>query len=212
MRTLSARILLGFAALTVTFGVITASVVFQMNKVEDQVILIGKGYVPLALGTKDVARRQEDLRNYLEERLTDESNTQVAKMALTRSRNNRDRALKTTRKILDSVEQLIDVDPRQFAVTRPGLEALERAVAAVAPLYDQVMAAPPLGPSESWDDKQKIAAEALRKLKTEERRLMMRSNELSEQLDGYVATTTFALEKNEHNLRVRTIYLGLAAV
>jgi hypothetical protein len=134
MRTLSARILLGFAALTVTFGVITATVVFQMTKVEDQVILIGKGYVPFALASKDLARRQEDLRNYLEERLSDESNTQVARMALTRARNNRDRELKTTRKILDSVVKLVEVDPRQFAVTRPLLEALERAAAAVAPL------------------------------------------------------------------------------
>ena len=97
MRTLSARILLGFAALTVTFGVITATVVFYMSQVEDQVLLIGKGYVPLALGSKDLARRQDDLRNYLDERLHDESNAQVARLALNRSRTNRDRALKTLR-------------------------------------------------------------------------------------------------------------------
>jgi len=212
MRTLSARILLGFAALTVTFGVITATVVFNMSQVEDQVLLIGKGYVPLALVSKDLARRQEDLRNYLEERLTDESNTQVAKMALTRSRNNRDKALKTTRGILDSVEQLVDVDPRQFAVTRPKIEALERAVAAVAPLYDQLLAAPPLGGATTWDDKQQLAFEALGKLKNEERKLMLKSNELSQQLDAHVSTTTHYLEQNEHTLRLRTIYLGLAAV
>jgi len=212
MRTLSARILLGFAALTVTFGVITATVVFNMSQVEDQVLLIGKGYVPLALVSKDLARRQEDLRNYLEERLTDESNTQVAKMALTRSRNNRDKALKTTRGILDSVEQLVDVDPRQFAVTRPKIEALERAVAAIAPLYDQLLAAPPLGDAKAWDAEQRLAFEALGKLKNEERKLMLKSNELSQQLDAHVSTTTHYLEQNEHTLRLRTIYLGLAAV
>ncbi|MDB4960589.1 MAG: integral rane sensor signal transduction histidine kinase [Myxococcales bacterium] len=212
MRTLSARILLGFAALTLTFGVITASVVFQMTKVEDQVILIGKGYVPFALASKDLARRQDDLRNYLEERLSDESNAQVARMALTRARNNRDRELKTTRQILDSVVKLVEVDPRQFSVTRPRLEALERAVTAIAPLYDDLLASPPLGPPTGWDDKQKIAADSLRKLRIEERKLMVRANELSEQLDGYVADTTLALEQNEHSLRLFTIYLGLAAV
>ncbi len=212
MRTLSARILLGFAALTVTFGVITATVVFNMSQVEDQVLLIGKGYVPLALVSKDLARRQEDLRNYLDERLTDESNTQVARMALTRTRSIRDKALKTTRGILDSVEQLVDVDPRQFAVTRPKIDALERAVAAVAPLYDQLLAAPPLGDATTWDDKQKLAFEALGKLKNEERKLMLKSNELSQQLDAHVSTTTHYLEQNEHTLRLRTIYLGLAAV
>ena len=61
MRTLSARILLGFAALTVTFAAITALVVYNTSQVEDQVTLIGKGYMQLALGAKDLARRQDDL-------------------------------------------------------------------------------------------------------------------------------------------------------
>ena len=66
MRTLSARILLGFAALTITFGVITATIVNYMHQVEDQVVLIDKGYVPLALESKDLKSRQDDLRKYLE--------------------------------------------------------------------------------------------------------------------------------------------------
>ncbi len=212
MRTLSARILLGFAALTITFGVITASVVYQMTQVEEQVIVISKGYVPLALGTKDVARSQEDLRNYLEERLTDESNVQVARLALTRSRNNRDKALKTTRKVLDSVERIADVNPKQFAVTGPTLEGIERSVAGLDPLYADVLTAPPLGLPETWDPTQKLAFESLGKLRNEERKLMLKANNLSEQLDGYVNRTTFTLEQNERTLRLQTIYLGLAAV
>ena len=46
------------------FGVIAATVVFNMRQVEDQVVLIGKGFVPLALASKDLARRQDDLRNH----------------------------------------------------------------------------------------------------------------------------------------------------
>jgi len=212
MRTLSARILLGFAALTVTFGVITATMVYNASQVEDQVVFFGQGYVPLALVSKDLARRQEDLRNYLEERLSDESNAQVAKMAVSRARNNRDRALKTTRGILDTVEQLVDLDPRQFSVTRPQIESLERSIAVVGPLYDQLLAAPPLGPAESWDDKQTTAFQALDKLKNEERRLMQKANELSQALDAHVSKTTLYLEQNSHTLRLRMIYLGLAAV
>jgi signal transduction histidine kinase len=212
MRTLSARILLGFAALTVTFGVITATVVFNMSQVEDQVLLIGQGYVPLALVSKDLARRQDDLRNYLEERIQDESNAQVATMALRRARNTRDRALKTTRKILDDIEARIDVDPRQFAVTRPKIEALEDAAAALEPLYDQVLASPPLGAVDALPLAQKPVFETLQKLRNEERKLMVKANELSEQLDRHVSTTTHYLEQNEHTLRLRTIYLGIAAV
>jgi signal transduction histidine kinase len=212
MRTLSARILLGFAALTVTFGVIIATLVVNMRQVEDQVVLIGRGYVPLALVTKDLARRQDDLRNYLEERLQDESNAQVTRLELRRGRSNRDRAIRNTRKIVDSVERLIDVDPRQFAVTRPKIEALDTAIAGVGPLYDQVLAAPPIGPADGWDTRQQASFEALQKLRVEERKLMLKANELSEQLEQYVSQRTHTLERNEHALRIYTIYGGLAAV
>lgn len=212
MRTLSARILLGFAALTVTFGVITAWVVVDMRRVEDQVVLIGKGYVPLALGSKDLARRQDDLRNYLEERLADESNVQVARLSLNRSRSIRDRALKTLRGVLDNVEREVQVDPKQFAKTRPSIEVLENTVTTLAPLYAQVLDAPPLGPPEAWDDRQKAAGAALHTLRGEERKLLQRANLLSENLELYVVNMTSGLERNEHDLRVRTIYAGLAAV
>jgi signal transduction histidine kinase len=212
MRTLSARILLGFAALTVTFGVITATVVFNMSQVEDQVTLIGKGYVPLALAAKDLARRQEDLRNYLEERLQDESNAQVARLALRNSRANRDRALSTLRRILDTVGLLVDIDPKQFAVTRPKIEALEASVAGIEAMYTEMAASIPVGNAETWDPAQKSAFELLQKLRSEERKLMQKANGLSEQLDRNVSTTTHTLEQNEHTLRLRTIYLGLAAV
>ena len=211
MRTLSARILLGFAALTVTFGVITVYVVVLLRQVEDQVLLVSKGYVPLALSSKDLRSRQEDLKNYLED-LPGESNAQVAKLALTRSRNNRDRALKVARKILVDVEDRIDIGPRQFSVTRPQIEALERGVAQVATYYDQVLAAPPIGPEDAWNDKQKAAASALTRLRSEERRLLQKANELAESLDRHVSNTTLALEENEQKLRTRTIAVGLAAV
>lgn len=212
MRTLSARILLGFAALTVTFGVITATVVFNMSQVEDQVILIGKGYVPLALGSKDLARRQEDLRNYLEERLQDESNAQVVRLSLKRARTIRDRALKSLRDVLDNVERRIAADPKRFSETRPSIQALERAALAVEPYYAQLLAAPPFGAPATWDDQQKLGFETLQRLRIEERRLMQQANDLSRQLDLRVSSMSHALEKNEHTLRVRTIYLGLAAV
>jgi signal transduction histidine kinase len=212
MRTLSARILLGFAALTVTFGVITATVVFNMSVVEDQVLLIGQGYVPLALASKDLARRQDDLRNYLDERLLDESNAQVAKLALRNSRANRDRALQTLQRILDSVEHLVESDAKRFTVTRPKIENLQAAVADLDALYTQLTVTLPFGKPETWDANQKASFEALQKLRIEERKLLGKANQLSEQLDTSVTNTTHTLEQNEHTLRVRTIYLGLAGV
>ncbi|HEY5938849.1 MAG TPA: hypothetical protein VIU61_29555, partial [Kofleriaceae bacterium] len=212
MRTLSARILLGFAALTITFGVITATIVVNMRQVEDQVVLILKGYVQLALESKDLARSQDDLRTYIEEKFATEATAEDANVALNRQRSARDRGLKKTRKILERLEKIVEIEPQQFAKTRPRLEVLERGVAAVDPLYKQVLETPPIGDPASYNDKQKAAAGALERLRTEERKLRFETNQLSDQLERSVTTTTSYLEDNEHTLRMRTIYGGSAAV
>ncbi|MBX3155244.1 MAG: HAMP domain-containing protein [Deltaproteobacteria bacterium] len=145
MRTLSARILLGFAALTLTFGVITATIVGYMRQVEDQVVLIFEGYVPLALESKDLKSRQDDLRKYLEtgENIPKEGQVgqplRVSNVAMGRYRRERDNALKNTRGILEALSKKVDIDPRQFVQSRPKIESLERAVAGLAPLYEKVL-------------------------------------------------------------------------
>src|SRR5687768_9613382 len=144
MRTLSARILLGFAALTVTFGAITATLVWYSTQVEHHVLLIRNGYVPLALKSKELANRQDDLRNYLAKQLADESNVRLAQQNIHRYRGARDRFLEENRKVIADLEQLTEIDPKQFAQSRPQLEALERGVVALKPLYDELLAAPPL--------------------------------------------------------------------
>jgi signal transduction histidine kinase len=146
MRTLSARILLGFAALTITFGVITATIVGYMRQVEDQVVLIFEGYVPLALESKDLKSRQDDLRKYLEtgENISKEGQLgqlplRVSNVALGRYRRERDNALRNTRAILEALAKKVDIDPRQFVQSRPKIETLERGVAALAPMYEKIL-------------------------------------------------------------------------
>src|SRR5688572_734918 len=137
MRTLSARILLGFAALTITFGVITATVVVNMSLVEDQSILIGQGYMPAALASKDLQRYQEDLSLVLE-RLKNGPLSDEVRRDLTSLRRLRGQPVVKVREVLDELEKKIDVDPKQFRLTRPTIESIERAVAGTAPLYDQL--------------------------------------------------------------------------
>ncbi len=227
MRTLSARILLGFTALTITFAVITATVVVYMRQVEDQVVLIGKGYVPLALKSKELTNRQDDLRNYLEKQLSDESNVLLAKANITRYHSARDRELAKTRQVLEELEQQIEVDPKQFTRTRPQLENLEKNIEAVGPLYDEILAAPPLSgyeplthqilaffglTSKAQDPKYEASFAALYKLRAEESRIYQLANQLSKLLEHTVSTMTQLLNENEHTLRLRTIYLGSTAV
>src|ERR1700733_13979763 len=101
MRTLSARILLGFAALTVTFGVITATVVFNMKKVEDQIHLVGVGFVPLALDSKGLAGRQQDLKSYLDDGFQSETNLKTVRTHLNIARETRNRSLNNFHKTFE---------------------------------------------------------------------------------------------------------------
>ena len=207
MRTLSARILLGFAALTITFGVITATVVVNMRQVEDQVLLIGKGYVPLALESKDLARRQDELHQYVENRVQDDESNERVKGELARLRGNRDKRVREIRRILTSLEKVIEVDPKQFMVTKPRLEQIEKAVTAIDALYVQFLA----GPGTTAETREAHAA-VLVKLRDEERKLWDLINKLSDHFERSVVRTTSYLEQNEHTLRLRTIGFGVIAV
>ena len=226
MRTLSARILLGFAALTITFGVITATLVINMRVVENQIILIGNGYVPLALKSKELANRQEDLSNYLTQ-LPQDPNIELARANLRRYRSARDRYLYDLRHVLDKLETEIEIDPQQFSKSRPALEALEHGVAALDPLYAEVAANPPLAvfrvpnphileafllPPQPPDPRHEAASVALDKLVVEERKLNQQATELAKLQEKWVTTMTFQLQQNEHMLRLRTTYLGIIAV
>ncbi len=227
MRTLSARILLGFAALTITFGVITATVVVYMRQLETQVLLIGEGYVPLALKSKELLNRQDDLSNYLEAQLSDELNMVLAKANINRHRSARDRELGKTRQILDKLERQIEVDPKQFTQTRPQLEALESAVDELRDDYEVILAAPPLAifepltqqiadafllPMKPPDPRREAAYAALRKLRKDEVKIFNSVTKFSNGLAHNAAKMTDLLRSNEQTLRIRTIYLGSAAV
>jgi signal transduction histidine kinase len=227
MRTLSARILLGFAALTVTFAVITATLVDSLGQVEHQVILMGKGYVPLALKSKELANRQDDLKTYLEKQLPDEINPVHAKANIVRYRLARDRFLHDNRRVLEDLEKIIEVDPRQFTHSRPRLEAIERGVAALEPLYADLIASPItaleppsyglvldafLLPRPPVDAKRETARASLKKLLEEERKLLHQANTLASLQERNTSTVTTQLQENERILRMRTFYLGITAV
>lgn len=227
MRTLSARILLGFAALIVTFGVITVTLVVLSGQVENHVILLRNGYIPLALKSKELANRQDDLRNYLERQLVEESNSLIARQNIHRYRNARDKYLEENRNVIVEIEKEIAIDPNQFARSRPRLEQLERGVAALQPLYEEILAAPPLAihqppnpvileafllPVPPADPRREAAAAALEKLRVEENNLRLQANQLASLQEGFAATMAGKLLQNQQTVRERTIYLGAAAV
>src|SRR5438046_1149544 len=66
VRSLWARIILAVVGLTVTFGIVTSTFVINQWRLEDFTRLIRRGYGPLALQSKDLARRSDDLKGYLD--------------------------------------------------------------------------------------------------------------------------------------------------
>jgi signal transduction histidine kinase len=209
MRTLSARILLGFAVLTITFGVITATLVVNMSLVEDQSILIGQGFMPAALASKDLQRNQEDI-NALLEKLKNDPLTEEARRDIRALRRRRDQQVGKVDEVFDELEKKIDVDPRWIQVTRPTVESIERALGTLAPLYEQVLAS-----SLPNADPEAVAAaqsQVRGKLRLEENRIKALAVYLAGLLQGQVRKTADYLEVNERNLRLRTIYSGITAV
>ena len=212
MRTLSARILLAFAALTITFAVITATVVVNMQQVEDEILVIRKGFVPLALISKELSRRQESLRAYLEE-LPEALSANIAQRTLSLLHDSRGTEVTNARHVLEVLDGL-DVNPNQFAVTRPRIEALQAAVNDTEPLYRKILGSPPLTRVDGTplDPRHADSADALDQLKNLERRIGEQVKQLAEPLERRANQTMATLENGQSTLRQRTIYLGAGAI
>ena len=201
MRTLSARILLGFAALTVAFGVITATVVVNMTIVEAEIREVRQGRMPLAFASKDLARREEDLNSYLDKEFAQQPNADSANISLRTVRERRNSALIALRKSFDDLVALTKADPATFTVLAGQVDDLKIH-------YDHLLVAlrkgdPMDGPS---------ITDPLRQLREGESRINQLTTDLANQLKRRVDLKAENLEDNEHKLRFWTIALGCVAI
>ena len=198
MRNLSARILLGFALLSVAFGFITGTILRTMAVVEDQVHAIRLGYLPIAFSAKNFAQRQDDLRGYID----DDPTATSASYSLRPARERRNDSFK---KLKNSVEKVtVNLD----ATTALSVERLAAQIEELNPSYDQLAAALRRGDAPTADS----VAGPLRALRTGERRVWQLANDLSTNLEHLVDRLTTKLEDDEHQLRIVSIVMGLSAL
>jgi len=195
MRTLSARILLGFAALTVAFGAITVMVVRNMAAVEDEIQTVRQGYLPLVPKSNSLLRLQEDVKAYVEEGFTQETNPYKANITLRTTRERRD----------DSLQKLKVADAA--GVSR-GAEQLTALVDSLKPIYDELYTA--LRKGESLDSD--AVKTPMRKIVDSERHVYQLATALSNSLDREVNSRMTHLEGREHELRFWTVILGLVSL
>src|SRR5215211_2581890 len=127
VRSLWARIILAVVGLTVTFGIVTATFVINQWRLEDFTRLIRRGYGPLTLQSKDLARRSDDLKAYLEEAFDSETNIQTASANLKNTRQWRDRNLATIQRTFADFKK-ISPDNRRHQRIQRYLDTLQRGV------------------------------------------------------------------------------------
>jgi len=202
MRTLSARILLGFAALTVTFGVIAATVVVNMKVVEREIHVLRLGYVKLQPLPKELHYRQQDLTDYLDTSFRDDPHQ------LIKTRAARDRAMKRFREVLGAAKQIPDIREREFDDLQHRVDAVQAEIDATISYYARLNKFEPHSvrePTAEEDD-------ALAKLRYAERKIAGDALDIVQTLEQRTTGTAIQLEDNEHKLRIATIYFGLTAV
>jgi len=230
MRTLSARILLGFIALTITFGIFTVTIVLNLREVEDQASLILKGYVPIALTSGSLSRAQEDLRSYLDQGIIDAVRPTEISNAVRRLRKKRDQALKAIVTTIDGLGGLVDSNgqaasdvSRILPTTAPVIKDVDEGVDRLVPAYVALLSAPPLGlPArtdpgfqaayDALDPAHKQAFDALVQIRDAELEISRKVNRVQESWQRYATLSKDWLAKNERTILLRAIYLGVGAV
>jgi signal transduction histidine kinase len=230
MRTLSARILLGFLALTITFGVFATTIVWNLREVEDEASLILRGYVPLALAAASLKQQQEDLRSYLEQGITDANRAADIARVLKALRGRRDQAVNQILTGGPTLSSLVTSDGAAAAELAGHLPAtaedaaqLKQLVDAVDPLYRALLAAPPLhmpnktdagfqAAYEALDPPHRKAYDALVSLRDSERAIGGLVAEIQRRSYKRAQTDKDWLANNERTILLRAVYLGVVAV
>jgi signal transduction histidine kinase len=206
MRTLSARILLGFAALTITFGAITGNIVWNQHVLESYVELVNTGLLPVSQSIKELARRSDDLRQYLSEGFDKESNVDVARYRLDNLRVRRDKGFADVQKFFANYDDIDKLDSKHML--RNTVRDLDVPIKSTKALYDNLALAFQHGEVLNSN----AVNEALGPLRDAERQISNQTSSLAMTIERSVAGGLRDLQDRETQSRKITIWLGTIAV
>lgn len=216
LRSLSGRIVLGFAILVATFGTVTAVTVGNLDRLNSEIRVIRTGYVELALLSKDLNENQRHLRGYLQGDLEGEPSWSRVETKLGGFRERRETLLEEAREVLAEQRDLPEPHRKAMAATAAHLSQLEHRLEGLAPRYAALLAAPEAddAPSARPIDPDAVsgAREALSAVTEGENRVYNLTVELENQQRGFVERTGLRLAQGERQLRLYTLYLGGTAV
>jgi two-component system NtrC family sensor kinase len=221
--TLSARIIIGLWVLIVTFGGISLVAVLTTDNLISTIRVIRVGYLELSLQSRDLAERQKGLLSYLQDELTSESSARRMGMKLGRLREARDRDLGKVEETLAKLPDIPRAHMRDMQTAARETREIRVLVAQTAPLYEQLLAAPPLGqaapparrPGVTPGTAPSVSASPdspLGKLQRAERKINRKTEALEHDQRKEVKDTASRLEGGSRRMRLLTILWGSIAV
>ncbi len=218
LRTLSARILAGFALLIVVFGATMIWIVTYMNDLRSEIEVIRTRYLKLTIASKDLAGQQQMLFAYLRDEMAGEGTPTMVSRRLHRLRTARGDLLD---RLTTTLEGMHDLPRGHGAVVSRYLDratGMKRSVEQLADTYVALLAAPPiersLGAEPPTTDPARLQAgvAAQERLLDAEHRLFQSMGELADQLRVRTERIAGNLEYNASRLRLYTGMMGLVAV
>ena len=218
LRTLSARILVGFAVLILTFGATTVWIVSYIDDLAAETEVVRTGYLKVALLTKDLESRQSLLFQYLKEELPGEATPSAVPRRLRGMRANRDRLFEEVLNTLDAMRNLPRRHGERARTTIQTIENLRRAVASIAPYYETMLKAPPItrakeSPTPGVDVATvEEAQRALQRLLDSENVIYQGVSNLSYEQKRVVERIAKNLEHNADRLRRFALAMGITAL
>ena len=212
--TLSARIILGFAVLIVTYGVISANTMFNMDRLYREVRTIRGGYLGLALESIHLAERQKALLDYLKDELSDEARVHNVRGRIRSARAIRTKDLREIEQLASQVTGLPDYHRRAFAETTKQVEQVREMVDETDEHYERLLAAPPIAvpPRERVDPAAaQRAIESLTWLQAHEARINRKVQDLRTRQDMRLTRSATLLDQESKKLRLLTFAFGAGA-
>ncbi|ACY19284.1 sensor histidine kinase [Haliangium ochraceum] len=219
LRSLSGRILLGFLILTLTFATISASIVLNMVLLGGQIRLIRTGYLPLALETKNLDEKQDILWSYLSDELPGETAPARAERRLVRHTRERAKSLRDTEKVLDELGELSTGLERRITETRRQVARIGDTASALEDDYRLLQTVPPLDSMAVMRDRSPAETAEYERSRDTLEAVIARESELRAQIkflarqqSDQAKQIALTVERNEQNLRMFALLLGIAAV
>ncbi|HTM18939.1 MAG TPA: HAMP domain-containing protein, partial [Kofleriaceae bacterium] len=217
LRTLSSRIVLGFAVLIATFGAVSALTVYNISLVREDIRILSERYAQLQVASKELAERQSDLHQYLKEELTGEPTVARAQNKVKTLRAARDVRIAKVQAILAKPVDIPVGHESRIQSTQDRVDGIVEDAQRTASLYDQLLPAPPLDknappPGAAADPARDAQLKVLKQLRGAEQSMLARAGALQAKQQRDIDWLVRRIDRNQGEIRTYAVVFGVVAV